>query len=131
MSKVVVIPCSGMGKVYGLLAREAAYKVVNELKKDEAETKCLAYIVTGDDEIRDYMNGKKCITIDGCPKMCAAKNAKEAGAEVVEELKSTEFAKQMRAMKPGTATYLNEEGWQVVDAIAEKITTIIDEMEGK
>lgn len=131
MSKVVVIPCSGMGKVYGLIAREAALKVVRELKKDEAETKCLAYLVTGDEEIKNYMQGKKCITIDGCPKMCAAKNAKEAGAEVIEELKSIEFAKEKRAMKPGTATNLNEEGWGVVDFIADKIVEIIDKMEVK
>ncbi|WDU83422.1 putative zinc-binding protein [Caloramator sp. Dgby_cultured_2] len=82
MSKVVVIPCSGMGKVYGLIAREAALKVVRELKKDEAETKCLAYLVTGDEEIKNYMQGKKCITIDGCPKMCAAKMLRKLGQKL-------------------------------------------------
>jgi hypothetical protein len=45
--KVKVVPCSGIGKVFGLVARETALKVVGELCPDDTETVCLAYLVTG------------------------------------------------------------------------------------
>jgi hypothetical protein len=46
-NKVKVVPCSGIGKVFGLVAREAALSTVLELCPEKAETVCLAYIVTG------------------------------------------------------------------------------------
>jgi uncharacterized metal-binding protein len=82
--KVKVIPCSGIGKVYGLMAREAALKTVLELIPEKSETVCLAYIVTGDPEAKDKIEGIECITVDGCPKMCAAKNVSLAGGIVIE-----------------------------------------------
>lgn len=41
------------GKVLGLVDREPALKVVKELCPAEAETVCLANIVTGDKEARE------------------------------------------------------------------------------
>ena len=32
---VLLVPCSGIGKVHGLLGREAVYRAVDELGKDE------------------------------------------------------------------------------------------------
>ena len=72
--KVKVVPCSGIGKVYGLMAREAVLKTVIELCPEKSETVCLAYIVTGDKEVKEKIEGFDCITVDGCPKMCASKN---------------------------------------------------------
>lgn len=75
MSKIKVIPCSGIGKVYGLIAREAALQVTNKLLPENTETVCLAHIVTGDDDAKSKIEGQACVTLDGCPKMCAAKNS--------------------------------------------------------
>ena len=46
--KLLVIPCSGVGKVQGLMSREAAYHVTDKLLPKEADTVCLALLVTGD-----------------------------------------------------------------------------------
>ena len=81
--KVKVIPCSGIGKVYGLMAREAALKTVLELCPEKAETICLARIVTGDKEVTDLIEGCDCITVDGCPQMCASKNVSIAGGRLI------------------------------------------------
>ena len=45
---VLVIPCSGIGKVHGLLSREAAYLVTDELASSKTDTICLALLVKGD-----------------------------------------------------------------------------------
>lgn len=119
--KIKVIPCSGMGKVFGLISREAALSVVNELAPDKSETMCLAYIVTGDKEAKEEIQGKNCITLDGCPLMCAAKNVAIAGGIVREKFKVVDAFKSHRGVKAGNATELTSDGWIIVDELVEKV----------
>ncbi|AFV01193.1 MULTISPECIES: putative zinc-binding protein [unclassified Dehalobacter] len=119
--KVKVVPCSGIGKVHGLLAREIALKIVSELCVAETESPCLAYIVTEDPEIKEKIAQGKCVTIDGCPKMCAAKSVAHAGGSVAEEIRILEILKDYRGIQPGNATALNDDGWKIVDEAALKV----------
>jgi len=123
--KIKVIPCSGMGKVYGLIGRESVLKVVKELCPEQAETMCLAYIVTGDDEVKKQIHNKKCITLDGCPAMCSAKSVELAGGNIVEKRRVLDTFKKHKGAKPGTATELTEEGWHISDEIAGDIANTV------
>lgn len=120
-NKVKIVPCSGIGKVYGLIARESVFKVVHELCPEKSETVCLGYIVTGDKEIKEKMEGQNCITVDGCPKMCASKNVSIAGGIVMEEIKVMDTVKEIKSKNYGMATKLEADGETVVNAIAAKI----------
>ncbi len=124
--KVKVIPCSGIGKVYGLMAREAALKTVHELCQEKSETVCLAYIVTGDKEAKEKIEGYDCITVDGCPKMCASKNVVIAGGIIIEEIKVIETVKEHKGKKFGTPTQLDADGEIVISEIAAKIAAKIN-----
>lgn len=126
--KIKVIPCSGIGKVYGLIARESVLKSVIELCPENAETVCLAYIVTGDAEVREKLNGVQCITLDGCPKMCASKNVSLAGGIVIEEMKVLDTVKNHKGKQFGSATELSQDGEEVVNEIAVKIAARIKEL---
>jgi hypothetical protein len=53
LTQVLVIPCSGMGKVHGLISREAANQVTDTLLPGQSETVCLALLVTGDPATRE------------------------------------------------------------------------------
>ena len=126
--KVKVVPCSGIGKVYGLMAREAVLKTVFDLCPEKSETVCLAYIVTGDKEVKEKIEGFDCITVDGCPKMCASKNVSIAGGIVVEEMKVLDTVKEHKGKKFGSPTQLNDDGEAVINEIAEKIAKRINEI---
>jgi uncharacterized metal-binding protein len=126
--KVKVVPCSGIGKVYGLMAREAVLKTVFELCPEKSETICLAYIVTGDKEAKIKIEGCDCITVDGCPKMCASKNVLLAGGIVVEEMKVLDTVKDHKGKKFGSPTYLDADGELVMSEIAVKIARKINEI---
>lgn len=119
--KVKVIPCSGMGKVFGLIARESTFQSIKNCP-EEAETVCLAYIVTGDDEAKKLIEGQRCITIDGCPAMCAAKNAEIAGGIIEEKIRVVDVFRNHKGVNAGTATELTNEGWLIVDEIAEDVS---------
>ena len=126
--KVKVIPCSGIGKVYGLIAGEAALKTVFDLLPEKSETICLAYIVTGDKEAKEKIEGFDCITVDGCPKMCASKNVSLAGGKVIEEVKVLDTVKEHKGKKFGSPAQLDADGELVMDEIAAKIAKKINEL---
>lgn len=126
--KVKVIPCSGIGKVFGLMARESALKTVFELCPEKSETVCLACIVTGDKEVKEKIEGSDCITVDGCPKMCASKNVSIAGGKVIEEIKVLDTVKEHKVKQFGSPSQLNVYGEAVISEIAEKISKRINEI---
>ena len=119
--KIIVMPCSGIGKVHGLIAREATYLVTDELASQRAETVCLALLVSGDEEALAKIHGAECIAIDGCPKLCAAKNVELAGGRVARSIRVVDAFKNHRGAEPGTATTLADDGWTIVREIAADI----------
>lgn len=127
-NKIKVIPCSGMGKVLGLVSREAALKVANELCSEQADNMCLAYISTDGEESNTRIKGQRCITLDGCPKMCAAKNVTNIGGIVKEEYRVIDAFRKHRGAKAGTATELTEEGWEIVDELADELAEKVQEL---
>jgi uncharacterized metal-binding protein len=121
---VLVIPCSGIGKVHGLISREATYLVTDEMAPEQTETICLALLVKGDPEAIAAVKTQPCITIDGCPKACAEKNVEIAGGHAVKAVQVAEVFKQHRGAKPGTATELTDDGWAIARGVA---AVVVDE----
>jgi uncharacterized metal-binding protein len=119
--KVLVIPCSGIGKVHGLMSREAAYLVVDELAPQNTEVVCLALLVKGDEESVAEVRTSPCITIDGCGKACAKKNVELAGGEIAQALQVGRFLAGHRGSQPGSGSELTEEGWDITREIAEAV----------
>lgn len=117
-NSVLVIPCSGIGKVHGLISREAAYLVTDELAPAETETLCLALLVKGDSEAVAAVQNHACITIDGCAKACAEKNVEMAGGRVSRAIQVAEAFKGHRGAKPGNASALTDDGWTITRHIA-------------
>ncbi|MBU4542095.1 MAG: putative zinc-binding protein [Firmicutes bacterium] len=128
MSKIKIVPCSGIGKVFGLLARESVLMVTEEKCPDECETLCLAHVVTGDDEVVGKINGENCITMDGCAKYCAKKSVEETGGIVVKSHKVPDYIKAHRGEEHGTGTYLTDDGWKYAEELAEIMVEDIKEI---
>jgi uncharacterized metal-binding protein len=117
-SPALVVPCSGIGKVHGLISREATYLVTDQLAPQQTDTLCLALLVKGDEEAVSAVQSHPCITIDGCAKACAQKNVEMAGGRVAKAIQVAEAFKNHRGAKPGNATTLTEEGWAITRDIA-------------
>jgi uncharacterized metal-binding protein len=119
-----VVPCSGIGKVHGLISREAVYHVTDRLMPEQADTVCLALLVTGDPETRQKVQQTPCITLDGCPKLCAQKNVELSGGKIAKGLRVYDAMKRHRGANFGTATALSEEGWAVVEELAAEVAQV-------
>ena len=77
--KVVIMPCSGIGKTYGTVSREAAYEVIDNLRPDSTQLVALSLLVMGDEEARTIVADNPTVTIDGCKLACASKMVEESG----------------------------------------------------
>lgn len=126
--KVIVIPCSGIGKALDSISREATYQVVENTRKGITETTCLALIVSGDDETVQLVKNNKCITVDGCPLECAAKNVKLAGGDLVASFRVVDLLKENKHLKPKSVTFLDADGQQLAIALAEQIASKVDQL---
>lgn len=127
---VLVIPCSGIGKVHGLITREVTYLVTDELASGRTDTLCLGLLVKKDDDAVSALKIQRCITIDGCPKACAEKCVGMAGGQVDCSIKVAEAFKKHRGAKPGTATELTEDGWVIAREVAQTVVNELDCLDG-
>jgi uncharacterized metal-binding protein len=118
---VLVIPCSGIGKVHGLISREATFLVTDEIASKDTDTLCLALLVKRDPDAVEAVKSRHCITIDGCPKACAEKNVEMAGGRAAKAVQVTEAFRKRRGAKPGTATDLTEDGWAIARDVAQEV----------
>ncbi|MCA9990655.1 MAG: hypothetical protein KDE29_06585 [Anaerolineales bacterium] len=129
--KVVVVPCSGIGKTYGTVSREAAYEVVDEMRPDTAQLVALSMLVLGDETARAAISANPAITIDGCKLACASKMVRESGGTVAQEFAVLDVYRRYRQFKPQGIAELNEGGQQLARALAEEVSGVIDALQGE
>jgi uncharacterized metal-binding protein len=125
-SRVVIVPCSGIGKTYGTVSREAAYDVIEDLRPEETQLIALSMLVLGDEAARAAVAQNPAITIDGCKLACATKMVKESGGTVAQDFAVLDVYRRYKQFKPQGIAELNEGGEQLAHALAEEIAGIVD-----
>ena len=125
-SRVVIVPCSGIGKTYGAVSREAAYVITEDLRPKNTQLVALSILVLGDESARAVVAGNPAITIDGCKLACASKMVKESGGRVMQEIDVLDVYRRYRQFKPQGIGELNEGGLQLAKALAEEAALTID-----
>ncbi len=123
---VVVVPCSGIGKPYGTVSREAAYELCEELRPERTELVALARLVLGDPAARRAVADCPAIAIDGCKLMCAAKMVRAAGGTVAQEIAVLDVYRRHRELKPQGIAELDAAGQQLARVLAEEVTDTVD-----
>lgn len=126
--KVVIIPCSGIGKTYGTVSREAAYDVTEDIRPAQTRLVPLSLLVLGDEATRAAVAGSPVITIDGCKLACATKMAKESGGMVARDIAVLDVYRRYKQFKPQGIAELNEGGKQLARAMAEEIADLVDDL---
>jgi uncharacterized metal-binding protein len=125
-SKVVIVPCSGIGKTYGSVSREAAYDLNEDLRPEETQLVALSMLVLGDETARAAVMENPAITIDGCKLACAAKMVWESGGTIAQEIAVLDVYRRYKQLKPQGIAELNEGGRQLARALAEEIAVTVD-----
>jgi uncharacterized metal-binding protein len=128
--KVVIVPCSGIGKTYGTVSREAAYEVIEDLRPETSQLVALSMLVLGEEKARNAVAANPAITIDGCKLACATKMVQESGGQVAQDFAVLDVYRRYRQFKPKGIAELNEGGLQLAHALAEEVSSVIDSLQG-
>ncbi len=125
--RIVIVPCSGIGKSLGTVGREAAYELCEDLRPDHTRLVALSKLVLGDSEARETVAACPAITIDGCKQMCAAKMIKQSGGRALAEVAVVDVFRRHKELKPEGIAELNEGGLKLAHALAMEVLAVIDQ----
>ena len=120
-TRVEVVPCSGIGKPFGTVSREAAYELCDELRPGSTRLVALARLVLGDPDARALVAQHRAVTIDGCKQMCAAKMVRESGGKVAREVAVLDVFRRHKELRPEGIAALNEAGRELARVLAEEV----------
>jgi uncharacterized metal-binding protein len=126
---IAIVPCSGIGKTYGSVTREAAYIVVEELRPGSTGIVSLSRLVLGEEEARSVVRAMPVITLDGCKLACASVNVQQAGGTVARDFTVLDCYRRHRACKPKGIAQLNEGGMALADALAREVSEAVDTLQ--
>jgi len=130
-SKTLIIPCSGIGKTYGSVAREGAFMVTEDLRPEVSQILPLSLLVLGEEETQEILAGTPVIALDGCKLSCAAKVAAEKGGHVEHALQVLDTFRRCHDLKPEGIAELNEAGYQLAQVLAEDVALLVDQISGE
>ena len=123
---VVVVPCSGIGKTFGSVSREAAYDLCEDLRPESTRLVALARLVLGEPGARELVAKHPAVTIDGCKQMCASKMVRESGGTVAREVAVLDVFRRHKDLKPEGIAELNEAGRKLARVLAEEVAASLD-----
>ncbi len=126
--KVVVLPCSGIGKAYGALAREAAYELAERVRPGVVALTCLPLLVINDPAARQLVTDNPVITIDGCPKDCAKKSVEALGRSPSMPCQAIRFYTAHKELKPEGLAQLDEAGQKLAHIAADELAETVDRL---
>ena len=124
--RVVIVPCSGIGKTYGTVSREAAYDLVEELRPETTGLVGLPLLVLGDERARTTVSNCPAVTINGCKLACATKMVAQSGGTVGHSVAVLDVYRRHRDLKPQGIAELNEGGQQLAYALAQELAEVVD-----
>jgi uncharacterized metal-binding protein len=124
--RICIVPCSGIGKSYGSVTREAAYVVTEELRPGTTQIIPLSLLVLGDADAQAAVRAAGVITLDGCKLACASVNVRRAGGVVAREYAVLDFYRKRRDLKPQGIADLNDGGLALARVLAEEIAAACD-----
>lgn len=124
--RIPVVPCSGIGKSLGAIAREAAFILAEDLRPERTMVVALSPLVMGDEETCRQVSGRTAVAIDGCKLECAAKGLAAAGATGVHKVAAFDVIRRHRGLKPEGVSDLNDDGLRLARAAAEEAACVVD-----
>ena len=125
-SIVAVIPCSGIGKAFGTVSREAAYELCENLRPADTTLVALSKLVLGEQGAQARVRNNPAVTSDGCKLMCASTLVKMSGGSLAREVSVLDVFRRYKELKPEGIADLNQPGKELARTIAGEISEDLD-----
>jgi uncharacterized metal-binding protein len=128
--KVGIVACSGEERPEGTVTRLAALKVLEQLRPAETVTICLPLFLAGGEGDRAFARYYPTVAVDGCEVACAARATEMYSGKPAASLIVTDLCEQKGIDEPEGLRNLNAAGLHAVDAAADDLAALVDELLG-
>jgi len=127
---VGIVACSGEELAEGTVTRLAALRVLHEMRPDRTVTICLPLFLAGGKGDRAFARFYPTIAVDGCEKRCAARATEQLSGKPAAGVIVSDLVREHGLGRPEGARRLNASGLLAVDATADRIAGLVDELLG-
>jgi len=129
--KVGIVACSGEEMAEGTVTRLAALRVLEQLRPGDTVTICLPLFLAGGEGDRAFARFYPTIAIDGCDKCCAARATEQYSNRPAASVVVSDLAAEIGVGSIEGRRRLNEAGRQAVDATADRVAALVDDLLNK
>jgi len=129
--KVGIIVCSGEELPEGTVTRLAALKVLEQLRPANTVTICLPLFLAGGEGDRAFARFYPTVAVDGCDKRCAALATEMYSGKPAAGVVVSDLVAEYGLGQPEGSRRLNDAGQQAVEATAERVVGLVDQLLGK
>lgn len=126
--KVGIVACSGEELPEGTVTRLAALKVLEQLRPADTVTICLPLFLAGGEGDRAFARFYPTVAIDGCDLRCAARATEMYSGKPAAGVVVTDLCAQQGLGQPAGLRRLDGAGIRAVDATAERVADLVDEL---
>lgn len=126
--KVGIVACSGEELPEGTVTRLAALKVLEQLRPADTVTICLPLFLAGGEGDRAFARFYPTVAIDGCELRCAARATEMYSGAPAAGVVVTNLCAQQGLGQPAGLRRLDDAGMRAVNATAERVAGLVDEL---
>lgn len=116
--KICILPCNGLDKSLGVIARNIALKIIE--KNPEIELICPVLLNSGDKIYEELLKSSKIILINGCMTRCPTKLIDQRELKPFKQIMIPDMSKKYK-IKPCKELTLDQENEKLVDLVADEI----------
>ncbi len=129
--KVGIVACSGEELPEGTVTRLAALEVLEKLRPADTVTICLPLFLAGGEGDRAFAKFYPTIALDGCELKCAARATEKYSGKPAASIIVSDLVQEKGLDRPSGLRKLDKAGIAAVDATAERMALVVDELLGK
>jgi uncharacterized metal-binding protein len=129
--KVGIVSCSGEELPEGTVTRLAALEVLEKLRPADTVTICLPLFLAGGEGDRAFAKFYPTIAVDGCEVKCAARATEKYSGKPAASLIVSDLVQEKGLDRPSGQRQLDQAGLEAVEAAAEQMAVMVDELLGK
>jgi uncharacterized metal-binding protein len=126
--KVGIVACSGEELPEGTVTRQAALRVLEGLRPGDTVTICLPLFLAGGEGDRAFARFYPTIAVDGCRLRCAALATEKYSGKPAASLVVSDIVAENGLEQPQGLRQLNEAGLGAVEATANRLAGLVDEL---
>ncbi|WP_425807457.1 putative zinc-binding protein [Desulfitobacterium sp. Sab5] len=127
--KVAIMPCAGIGQIFGPITREVGYQLVEELYPDQSELVCPPALATDIEEDIKFIQDYPILVLNGCKDRCASKLVIEKGEKIDAEVYLPDILRKERLSLAGEKrSKLGPKSQLAIDKMTKAAAEVIDQL---